>query len=161
MNYFELFDIPFSLKVDKTALSRKYFELQKLYHPDQYANATPEEQEKALERSSMANMALKTFRSEDATIKYALQLRGMLEEEEKFQLPQAFLMEVMELNEMRMDGAEAAEIRARVQQMEQDIYETVRPIIEGSVTQAPTDEQLQQVKTYYYQKKYLDRLTTD
>ena len=59
MNYFELFDLPVSLNVDKSKLAKKYFELQKKYHPDYFTQATEAEQEEALEKSSAVNKALK------------------------------------------------------------------------------------------------------
>ena len=45
MNYFELFDSPVSLNIDKSKLAKKYFELQKKYHPDFYTQADEAEQE--------------------------------------------------------------------------------------------------------------------
>src|SRR5882672_7543828 len=105
MNYFELFEIPVSLLVDKNVLAKKYFELQKKFHPDFYAQETEFEQANALEKSSQINKALKVLRNSDEIIKYVLQLKGLLEEEEKYQLPPAFLMEVMELNEELSDNS--------------------------------------------------------
>ncbi len=49
MNYFELFEIPVQLKVDTRQLGKKYFELQKKYHPDFFTQSTPEEQAEVLE----------------------------------------------------------------------------------------------------------------
>ena len=69
MNYFELFEMPVSFKPDKSILARKYFELQKKYHPDFFAQATETEQAEALEISSMRNKALKTVKEERETIK--------------------------------------------------------------------------------------------
>src|SRR5436190_623240 len=103
MNYFELFDIPMSLQVDKTELSKKYFELQKKYHPDFFSNAEEEKHMFALERSSMVNKEYKTFSDPDETIKYVLQIKNLLQEEEKYELPADFLTEMMELNEDLMD----------------------------------------------------------
>jgi len=158
MNYFEHFQIPISLSVDKTHLAEKFFALQKKYHPDFFSNATPDEQEEALEISSMANKALKTFQNTDSTIKYVLQLKGMMEEEEKYQLAPSFLMEVMELNEMKMDGADDAEVQQRTQQLQGEIYKAVQPIIENYKDATTPDSDLLKVKEYYYMKKYLDRL---
>ena len=108
MNYFELFDIPVSLNVDAGSLTKKYFELQKKFHPDFYTQAGEAEQEEALEKSSAINKALKVLQNKDSTIKYVLQLKGLLEEEEKYPLPPDFLMEVMELNEnLSADSTEA------------------------------------------------------
>jgi molecular chaperone HscB len=153
MNYFELFDLPVSLNIDKALLSKQYFALQKKYHPDFFTNATEAEQEEALETSSQVNKAFKTFKDQDATIKYVLQLKGVLEEEEKYQLPPDFLMEVMELNEELSDHS-AQQIRA----FEADIYAAVKGSIEQYDDSTVTPQQLQAIKEYYFKKKYLQRI---
>src|SRR6476646_1116887 len=104
MNYFEMFEIPVQLKVDKKALSGKFFELSRKYHPDYFINNGPEAQTEALEKSALLNKAFKTFQNPDETIKYVLQFKGLLEEEEKYELPAEFLMEVLEINEQLMDA---------------------------------------------------------
>jgi molecular chaperone HscB len=151
MNYFELFDIPVSLKVDKNSLAQKYFELQKKYHPDFFTQATEYEQAEALEQSSQINKALKVLKNEMETIKYVLQLKGLLEEEEKYQLPPAFLMEVMELNEELSENSQQ-----QINSLETEIYAPVKDIIENF--KDTTTEELLQVKEYYYKKKYLQRI---
>ncbi len=158
MNYFEIFGIPVSLNVNKTAHTKKYFDLQKQYHPDFFGNASNTEKEEALEQSSLINKAWKIFQSKDETIKYVLQLKGLLEEEEKYQLPNDFLMEVMDLNEMRMDGAEPDEIAARTTVLQEEIYSKIKNTIANYKDGITSDEELLKVKEYYYKKKYLDRL---
>jgi molecular chaperone HscB len=153
MNYFELFEIPVSLCVDTTALAKKYFELQKKYHPDFYTNEAEDAQEKALEKSSEINKALKVLKNRDATIKYVLQLKGMVEEKEKYPLPPDFLMEVMELNENLSDDSVAA-----IEAFEKDIYTEVSSLIENYNDTAVTKEDLLKLKEYYYKKKYLQRI---
>ncbi len=153
MNYFQLFELPVSLKIDQEKLAQKYFELQKKYHPDFFTQATEHEQEEALEISSQLNKALKVFKSREETIKYVLQLKGLLEEEEKYQLPPDFLMEVMELNEDLSDDS-AGQIAA----MEQDIYSEAEPIVENYNDQTITHGDLLKLKEYYYKKKYLNRI---
>ncbi len=153
MNYFELFDLPVSLKPDKSTLAKKYFELQKKYHPDFFTQSEEAEQATALEKSSAINKALKTFQQQDATIKYVLQLKGLLQEEEKFPLPPDFLMEVMELNE-NLSG----ESQAAVENFEQDIYKDVKAIIENYNDHTVTEAELLKVKEYYFKKKYLQRI---
>lgn len=37
MNYFELFDIPVQLKLDKFSLHKKFIALSRKYHPDYFA----------------------------------------------------------------------------------------------------------------------------
>lgn len=160
MTYFELFEIPVQLKVNVTALSKKFFELSKKYHPDYYANDSEEVQAEALERSALLNKAWKTFQNSDATIKYVLQEKGLLEEEEKYELPPVFLMEVMEINEQLMDPDESGlqQLDSRINELQSEIYEPVKEIIEGYKDGITTEKELLQVKEYYYKKKYLDRI---
>ena len=77
MNYFELFDLPIGLQVDRSALSKKYFELQKKFHPDFFTQEDEADQKDALEKSSLANKALKVLQQPDLTIQYLLQLKGL------------------------------------------------------------------------------------
>jgi molecular chaperone HscB len=161
MNYFELFEIPVTILVDKKLIGKKYFALQKKYHPDYFGAGTQQEKEEALETSSHINKAYKTFQSTEATIKYVLQQKGLLEEEEKFTLPPDFLAEVLELNEMKMDDASPAEIDQRAQQLQREIYAEVADLIEDYSDASITNDELLRLKTYYYKKKYIDRLLAE
>ena len=153
MNYFELFELPVSFNTDKTSLAFKYFALQKKYHPDFFTQAGEAEQEEALERSSLANRALKTLQNKDATIKYVLQLKGLLEEEEKYELPPDFLMEMMEMNEELSDNT-----HQQINEIEKKLYSGVASIIEHYDDAITTTTELLKVKEYYYKKKYLQRI---
>ena len=162
VNYFELFEIPVQLKVDKQTITGKFFELSRKHHPDYFVNQPEEARSEALERSSQLNKAFKTFQSTDETIKYVLQWKGLLEEDEKYQLPPGFLMEVLEINEQLMDAEEDPELRSGLQfeigNLQSEIYEPVKEIIEHYREGVTTEKELLQVKEYYYKKKYLDRI---
>lgn len=159
MNYFELFDIPVQLRVDAGQLAPRFFELSRKFHPDYFINESPEVQQEALDNSAMLNRAWKTFQQPDETLKYVLQLKGLLEEEEIFKLPPDFLMEVMEINEQLMDGtADKAAVTASIDNIQKDIYGPVKEIVEGGAGADLSEEKLLQVKVYYYKKKYLDRI---
>lgn len=153
MNYFELFQLPVSIVIDPNKLSARYFDLQKKYHPDFFTRGTEQEQEDALEISSLLNKALKVFKNREETIKYVLQLKGLLEEEEKYQLPPGFLMEMMELNEELTEDS-VSQIAA----IEQDIYKPVHAIIENYNDSTISEADLLKLKEYYYKKKYLLRI---
>ncbi len=153
MNYFELFEIPLSLNVDKSKLAKKYFELQKQYHPDFYTQSDEAEQQEVLEKSSAINKGLKIFQNKDSTIKYVLQLKGLLEEDEKYPLPPDFLMEVMELNENLGPDSITA-----IAAFEDDIYSSVHTIIEQYDDATVSEADLLKVKEYYFKKKYLQRI---
>jgi len=164
MNHFELFEIPISLNPDKEQVKQKFYSLSRKYHPDFYTQENEFEQSEALEKSSQVNKAFKVFQNPDETIKYVLQLKGLLEEEEKYSLPPDFLMEMMEFNEQMMDAkmeqdSEAiAKIKNAIADFEKEIYLPVKGIVEGYEEEKTTTGQLLQVKEYYYKKKYLDRI---
>ena len=153
MNYFELFELPVSFKTDKTKLAKKYFELQKKYHPDFFVNGTEHEQAEALEISSQLNKALQVLKNEEKTIKYVLQLKQLLVDEEKYQLPPAFLMEMMELNEELNEGSVH-----QIQELEKQLYSKVQPIFENYNDATANTTELLKLKEYYYKKKYLQRI---
>lgn len=164
MNYFELYDLPVSLKVDATQLKQKFYALSRKFHPDFFTNTSEEEQADALEKSALVNKGFKIFSKEDETIKYVLQLKGLMEEDEKYQLSPDFLMEVMDLNEQLMeakidnDATAIANIKSEISNIQSTIYEPVKAIIENYQETTSTEKELLQIKEYYYQKKYLDRI---
>ncbi len=153
MNYFELFNLPVTLKVDKSQLAKKYFELQKQFHPDFFTQASEDEQADALEKSSMLNTALKTLKNEDETLKYILIQKNCLQEDEKYQLPPTFLMDVMELNEDLNE-----ETIQKIEAFESTLYVDVKEIVENYNNETVSPAQLASLKEYYYKKKYLQRI---
>ena len=164
MNYFELYNIPVSLTFDQQEVKKKFYELSRQYHPDFFSQNPEDEQADSLEKSSLVNRAYRTFQNPDATIKYVLQSKNLLEEEEKYQLPPEFLMEVMELNEQLMDAKMEQEtsalsnIQTQINILQSEIYEPVKSIIEYYKEGVTTTEELLQVKEYYFKRKYLNRI---
>ncbi len=161
MIYFDLFEIPVQLKINTASISKKFFELSKKYHPDYYANENETVQTEVLEKSALLNEAWKTFQSTDATIKYVLEEKELMVEEEKYELPPDFLMEVMEINEALMDADEpgiANNLHTQIENLENEMYEPVKEIVEQYQEGVTTEKELLQVKEYYYKKKYIDRI---
>lgn len=162
MNYFELFDHPIKLKVNKTEVRRKYLDLSKRNHPDYFINESGEEQKKALEVFSRLNHALKTLSNDDETIRYVLQLKGLMEDEEKYTLSPGFLMQMMEVNEEFADiedsGDKKKQLLQQLKELEESIYEPVENILKNYDEGITTEKELLQVKDYYFKKKYINRL---
>lgn len=160
MTYFELFGLPILLKVDAQQLSKTYFELSRKYHPDFHTQANEAAQEEALEMTSLLNKAWKTFKDPNATLRYALTIKGVLDSEEKYQLSPDFLMEMMDINEQLSEEDPSAfpTILKEIDRKEEEIYEPVRQIIEHYNDNSSSSAQLLAVKEYYFQKKYLDRI---
>jgi len=164
MNYFDLFDLPVTLKVNGAELRKKFFELSKQSHPDYYINESDEEQQLALEKYAAVNVAFKTLSNTEATIKYVLQQKGLLQDDEKYALPPHFLMEMLELNEA-LEEAQAAgseeartQVKKQIELTEQEIYEPVSSLINDFNNETTTEKELAAVKEYYFKKKYLQRL---
>lgn len=164
MNYFELYDVPVSFVTDKQQVKQKFYELSRKYHPDFFTQENEFQQDEVLEISSQVNKAYKVFQNKNETIKYVLQLKGLLEEEEKYQLPADFLMEMMELNEqlteakMEEDPATLSALKKTIERQEDEIYQPVKSIIEGYEEGKTTNGELLKVKEYYFKKKYLNRI---
>ncbi len=153
MNYFELFELPITINIDMGKLSQKYFELQKKYHPDFFTRGTELEQEEALEMSTRLNQALKILKNKGETIKYILQLKGLLAENEKYQLPPIFLMEMMELNEDLSNDA-----ISQIKELTKKLYSEVESVINNYNELSTTTADLLKLKEYYFKEKYLQRI---
>ena len=160
MNYFELFEIPVQLQIDSQALRNTFMQLSRRYHPDFFTNETPEVQEEALEKSALINKAWKIFQHPEETIAYVLQLKGLIADNEKYQLDPDFLMEMMEINEAITEQNEEKQstLKDRLQALEAQIYAPVSDIIAQYQDGETSPADLLKVKEYYFQKKYLERI---
>ena len=164
MNYFELYNLPVSLQPNQQLVKQQFYALTRQYHPDFFTQSGDAEQADVLDKSSQVNKAFNVLRNPDETIKYVLQLKGLLEEEEKYQLPPSFLMEMLELNEqladarLENDTSAIENIQLEINDIQQKLYEPVQAIVEYYQEGVTTEKELLQVKAYYYQKKYLNRI---
>ena len=99
-DYFAMFEIPRKLWIEMSALERKFLQLSWKLHPDNYVNASAEEREISLKRSSELNDAYRTLREPVARVEYLLAIEGArIEGKNKQQAPPELLEEVFELNE--------------------------------------------------------------
>jgi molecular chaperone HscB len=135
-------------------------QLSRLYHPDFYTHETAEKQEDALQKSALLNKAWKVFQHPEETLAYVLALKGLLEENEKYQLDSDFLMEMMEINEAisEQDATQLPVLKQKLQQLELEIYAPVSDIIDKYQDGQTPVADLLKVKEYYFQKKYLQRI---
>ncbi len=157
MNYFDLFNFRLAPVIDKTHVAKKYFELQKKYHPDFYTQATEAEKEEALEISSQINKGFKIFKDEDQTLEYFLLQTGTITSDEKFKLPPDFLMEMMEINEA-IGEKENEEVKNQINSFIAELNTPVAALLNKDNEENPNPEELQKLKIYYFKKKYLHRI---
>ena len=164
MNYFELFDLKLSFDIDKSALTKKYYQLSKMYHPDRFTLAEEEAQSEALTKSTEVNKAYKILKEEQSRIRYILELLGKAPEEGKETMPQDFLMEMMDINEAIMDykmdpTPEAkASIEKSVSAFQSEIKSSATAAMNEIDLASPSDVHLNQIKEYYLKSKYLRRM---
>ncbi len=99
-DYFAMFEIPRKLWIEMGGLEKKFLQLSWKLHPDNFVNATSEEREISLKRSSELNDAYRTLREPVARVEYLLAIEGArIEGKNKQQAPPELLEEVFELNE--------------------------------------------------------------
>lgn len=164
MNYFELFGLPIGFQVDTKQLRAAFMEIQKASHPDKFAQGSTDEQEAALEQSSLANKGFTLLNQKERILPYVLELLGIMTPDEKYALEPDFLMEMMDLNEAWMDAEEDSDKQAIIKQVEQiktAIYAPIQTYMEMDQVDTISQEAMLQIKDYYYKKKYLDRILED
>lgn len=163
MNYFELYELPISFHPDKEVAKKKFYELSKKYHPDRYTLADEQAQTEALQMAALNNMAYKTLMNEDAAMQYVLKLKGVTEDEEKYNLPADFLMEMMELNETVSDyemepDEEKKQLAVGSWQGLMDQLNKEIETVAREYEETDNEVLLKQLKDLYYRKKYLLRI---
>src|SRR5258705_5790245 len=126
---FSVFGLPRKLWVEMSALEQKFLQLSWKLHPDNFVNATEEEQELSLKRSSELNDAYRTMKDPVARVEYLLEIEGERKEgEKKQQAPPELLEEVFELNESLDELREARSAGADVAGWESRFEEGGRKI---------------------------------
>ncbi|WP_260261219.1 co-chaperone HscB [Vibrio intestinalis] len=100
MNHFELFGLPTQFKLDGSLLSSQFRELQKRFHPDNFATASERDRLMAVQKAAQINDAHQVLKNPISRAEYLLaenqvEIRG---EQQTMQDPM-FLMEQMELRE--------------------------------------------------------------
>lgn len=109
-NYFALFDLPMSFCPDMASVKSQFYKLSKQYHPDRVAQTDEAAKADVLHKAALINDAYKTLSDPDKTMAYVLRIHHLLEDEEKYNLPPDFLMDMMELNDVIDDSKSGDEM---------------------------------------------------
>ena len=163
MEYFKLFNLPVSLKVDKMKVLKTYYSLSQESHPDRHIASTEMTQNDATAMSAKINEAKHILDNPHLRLEYILKQSGQILEEEKYKLSPMFLAEMMELNEaimdsrMNDDAEQQMELKQRIDSEIELALQPVQHLFEAE--ELPVDEStLHKLKEYYYQHKYLKRI---
>ena len=144
MNYFDVFGLERTLRIDTGALQRRFYELSRQWHPDRQHGADAAAQADALERSALVNAAYRALRDPIARIEYLLRLEdgrdgapgGGDAATVKQKAPAELLEEMFEVQEMLAEaraGGLTPETRERLTQ-ERDRLAARREDVEARLT---------------------------
>ncbi|SOD14100.1 iron-sulfur cluster co-chaperone HscB C-terminal domain-containing protein [Pedobacter xixiisoli] len=166
MNYFELYDLPVSFHPNQDVVKQQFYALSKKYHPDFYINESVEKQDEVLELSTLNNKAFQILKNPHKVLSYVLELKGMISEGESYTLPQSFLMEMMDVNEIIMDlqfdsdAEKLAQVKNEISDIEQSLNSELLSYTEEfeNVKVEQQEQSLAKIKDIYYRSKYIQRL---
>lgn len=164
-NYFEFYELPVQFNPDLNAIKTKFYAFSKKYHPDFFANESDEKQQEVLDLSTLNNKAYQVLSNPQKRLKYVLELKGIVETDEGYQLPQSFLMEMMDVNEALMD-LEFEPDAQKLEQVNQDVNaiehqlvdELANLTIQFDSKNEDAEQTLLAIKDLYYRQKYISRI---
>jgi molecular chaperone HscB len=166
-DYFAIFSLPRKLWMERDVLEQKYLQLSWKLHPDNFVNATEEERERSLRRSSELNDAYRTLEDPVARVEYLLGLENMRKEgEHKQQAPPELLEEVFELNESldelreaKSAGSDLASLKSRLESAEKNFGEKLGEVdAQLQVTAREWDDALDRNADDVARRKIMGRL---
>uniref|UniRef100_A0A3B5LZE6 Iron-sulfur cluster co-chaperone protein HscB n=2 Tax=Xiphophorus couchianus TaxID=32473 RepID=A0A3B5LZE6_9TELE len=99
-SYFRILDCDYTFTLDTHKLQKRYLQLQRTLHPDNFSQKSVKEQEYSESQSALVSKAYKTLLKPLSRGLYMLELEGMhLKEGTDSVAESHFLMELMEINE--------------------------------------------------------------
>ena len=112
--HFAQLDVRPTFDIDLAELERKYFGLQRAFHPDHFATKSAQEQEYSLRHATNLNDAFKVLKSPVLRAEYLLELKGAPPAggHEKTVNDEDVLMEAMETREALADAETPADVDA-------------------------------------------------
>ncbi|RKS84524.1 co-chaperone protein HscB [Orbus hercynius] len=136
-NYFSLFELSMTLPVDTAELNRHYQQLQRQYHPDNYATVSDSDKAKVMQKSATINAAYRILKDPISAAQYRVSLEGIdIDSDHHTIRDPDFLGEQFELRE-RLDDIENTGDEVALQQFynevmvrKQQVYQTLLLAIE-------------------------------
>lgn len=158
MNHFEFFGIPVGFYPDLIDLNTKFKKNVIQHHPD-----LNEGSDDAENFTAQNNAAYKVLKTDKKRIPYILQMTNTMVDGEKSSLPNAFLMEMMEVNEAlmeaKMEGQPVDDTLKEIQERNELIWKEIESI--GKDADKHPEKfsgALTQIKHLFLQGRYLERV---
>jgi len=159
IDYFDIFELPRKFNIHENELRRKYLQMSRETHPDYYIGANPELVIEMEEKAALLNTAYRTLKDELLRIRHLLVLDEI--DLEKQALPNAFLMEVMDLNELIEDDGMNAGIEQQIEKGKDILRQQLQALMQSYDTTTDSHDKhiiLQQASEKVLCLRYYDRL---
>lgn len=149
-DYFSFYGLEQKFAIDSNQLKQLFLEKSKQYHPD-YFTGDAESQNIAVSATAYNNLAYKTLGAEISRASYLLSLKSS-QDDKNHQLPQAFLMEMMELNEA------IDELNDNNRYGIEDQIQAMKTVCLDNIRQYATEDMWNNLQLEILKWRYLERL---
>jgi molecular chaperone HscB len=163
-NYFDLFGLPISYIIDGNSLSERYRDLQRVIHPDRFANASEQERRLSVQSAALINEAFETLKDPIARAGYLLSLHGVeMDSLNESTQDMAFLMQQMELREELEEVRGQADPYQAILDLSGRINKQINTLVAQLAVyfETPTQEQLQAAREILRKMRFLQKLYTE
>jgi molecular chaperone HscB len=158
MKFYEALGLEPTLSLDTEDLKARFYQRSRQWHPDRFSRASAEEQEKALEMTSVLNDAFRTLRDPISRAEYFLKESGI---ELSKEAPPELLEEVFELN-MALEELREGDLSARPQLIEARArFVEMRKVIDQQLGAAGGRGELDEVRALLNRRRYISNLIRD
>jgi molecular chaperone HscB len=173
-DYFAFFGLDRKLRVDPQILQKRFYELSKQWHPDRFSRKPLEEQNRALEATSVLNDGYRTLKDPVKRAEYLLAQEGFpIGEQRSKNVPPELLEEVFELNmlleELRTGDdsqkPQLAQARENFLGMLGEVDEQLESLFARYDSAAPESESarqaLNEIRGVLNRRRYIENLIRD
>jgi molecular chaperone HscB len=163
-NYFELFGLPVDYIIDSHSLAERYRELQRVVHPDRFANASDQERRLSVQGAALINEAYETLKDPVARASYLLTLHGVeMDSQNESTQDMAFLMQQMELREALEEARKQADPYETVIGINNQVNQLITHLVGQMAVQfeTPTQEQLEAAREILRKMRFLQKLRSE
>jgi molecular chaperone HscB len=162
-NYFELFGLPTTYRVDRDQLGERYRELQQETHPDRYANAPEQEKRRSMQAATHLNEALETLKDPILRGRYLLALNGVEMDVTRSTQDTAFLMEQLERREELAEAKSKPDPYAVTDRIRSDVKKRLEDLAGelAALFENPDGEKMEAAQEILRKMQFLQKLRHD
>ena len=161
LNHFQLFKLPESFSIDIPQLTERYRDLQRVVHPDRYANASAQESRLAMQHTAQLNEAFQVLKQPLSRARYMLELQGVdFNDERDIQQDPMFLMEQMELREALEEIQTSSDPLVKITEIMQSIDSREKQLFEEiqSYLNSKTEQNQKAAKAVVHKLQFMQKL---